>query len=264
MRNKYNTNTTLTQSNHPIKTFFTKSIITNSQNFINATNVALVNGQIVCTTARTRNGGSGFAAPGGTPIADPNCVPLNLLGEGRASQAALDYVINDSVTVATLDQEVINFNIGSTLFDLWGAGPIGFNVGYEHREEEGRFIPDTFVRTGLGRSVAISPVTGSYNLDEVFGEVLFPLVSPENDIPFIYNAELKGSVRYVDNTVNGGFTAWSAGSGHLRAVLAAIQRVRLRGSAVRKRERRSESGRPRYQLRCLPECLPECQPRSFG
>ena len=200
----------------------------NSQNFINATNVAVVNGQIVCTTAPTRNGGSGFAAPGGTPIADPNCVPLNLLGEGRASQAALDYVINDSVTVATLDQEVINFNIGSTLFDLWGAGPIGFNVGYEHREEEGSFQPDTFVRTGQGRSVAISPVTGSYNLDEVFGEVLFPLVSPDNNVPFVYQAELKGSVRYVDNTVNGGFTAWSAGGR-----FAPIEDITIRGNFTR-------------------------------
>lgn len=183
----------------------------NRQNFINATNVALVNGQIVCTTAPTRAGGSGFAAPGGTPVADPNCVPLNLFGEGRASQAALDYVIQDTTAVATLDQEVINANIGSTLFDIWGAGPIGFNIGYEHRREEGAFQPDDFQLQGLGRSVAIEGVSGSYNLDEVFGEVLFPLVSPDNNIPFIHAAELKGSVRYVDNTVNGGFTAWSAG-----------------------------------------------------
>lgn len=183
----------------------------NRQNFINAVNVTRDgSGNIVCTTARTRNGGTGFTAPGGAPVADPSCVPLNLLGEGRASQAALDYVIQDNLAVATLDQEVINFNIGSTLFDLWGAGPAAFNVGYEHRKESGAFIPDDFQEAGLGRSVAIEPVSGSYNLDEVFGEVLVPLVSPSNNF-FIESAEVFGRIRYVDNTVNGGFTSWSAG-----------------------------------------------------
>jgi outer membrane receptor protein involved in Fe transport len=68
----------------------------NAQNFINATNVTTVGGQVVCTTAPTRLVGAtltGFAAPGGTPTADPSCVPLNLFGQGRASQAALDYII---------------------------------------------------------------------------------------------------------------------------------------------------------------------------
>lgn len=201
----------------------------NRQNFINAVNVTRnAEGQIVCTTAPTTNSGTGFAAPGGTPVADPNCVPLNLFGEGRASQAALDYVIQDTTAIATLDQEVINANIGSTLFDLWGAGPIGFNIGYEHRREEGSFQPDEFQLEGLGRSVAIEGVEGSYNLDEVFGEAIVPLVSPENGIPFIHSAEFNGSVRYVDNTVNGGFTAWSAGGR-----ISPIEDIIIRGNFTR-------------------------------
>lgn len=201
----------------------------NRQNFINATNVTRdASGQIVCTTARTRNGGTGFTAPGGTPVADPSCVPLNLLGEGLASQAAIDYVIEDSFVGSTLDQEVINANLGSTLFDLWGAGPIGFNIGYEHRREKGSFDPDEFTLQGLGRAVPIAAVSGSYNLDEVFGEVLFPIVSPDNDIPFIETFELTGSARYVDNTVNGGFTAWSGG-----ARLSPISDITFRGNFTR-------------------------------
>jgi outer membrane receptor protein involved in Fe transport len=201
----------------------------NSQNFINAVNVTRDgSGNIVCTTDPTRNGGSGFAAPGGAPVADASCVPLNLLGEGRASEAALDYIIQDTTAIATLDQEVINANIGSTLFDLWGAGPIGFNVGYEHRREEGAFMPDDFQQEGLGRSVAIEPVSGSYNLDEVFGEVLVPLVSPENDFPVIESAEVFGRARYVDNTVNGGFTSWAVGGR-----LSPIRDITFRGNITK-------------------------------
>ncbi len=221
----FNFDASYNRGNAEVRTF---SQDLNSQNFINAVNVALDgSGNIVCTTAPTRTGGSGFTAPGGTPIADPNCVPLNLLGEGRASQAALDYVIQDSRAVATLDQEVFNVNIGSTLFDLWGAGPIGFNVGYEHRREEGAFIPDQFQEQGLGRSVAIEPVSGSYNLDEVFGEVLIPLISPANDF-FIENAEIFGRARYVDNTVNGGFLSWAAGGR-----ISPIRDITLRGNFTR-------------------------------
>lgn len=200
----------------------------NRQNFINAVNVTRnAAGQIVCTTAPTRDGGSGFAAPGGTPVADPNCVPLNLFGEGVSSQAARDYVIADNEAVAELTQTVFNANIGSTLFDLYGAGPIGFNVGYEHREEKAAFIPSEFQQQGLGRSVAIGPVSGKFNVDEVFGEVLVPLVSPANDF-FIHSAELSAQGRYVHNTVNGGFFAWSAGGR-----IAPIPDIEFRGNFTR-------------------------------
>ncbi|MBX7496702.1 TonB-dependent receptor [Qipengyuania sp. 6B39] len=199
----------------------------NRQNFINAVNVAAdANGNPVCSTAPTVLGVL-FAGPGGTPIADPNCVPLNLLGDGRASDAARAYVIQDDRAVAKLDQTVFNFNIGSTLFDPWGAGPVGFNVGYEHRKEKAAFIPSEFQQEGLGRSVAIGPVSGSFNVDEVFGEVLFPLISPSNDF-FIHSAEVSAQGRYVDNTVNGGFFAWSAGGR-----LAIVEDIEFRGNYTR-------------------------------
>ncbi len=200
----------------------------NRQNFINAVNVTRdASGNIVCTTARTRNFGTGFAAPGGTPVADPNCVPLNLLGEGVSSQAARDYVIEDAVAIATLDQEVVNANIGSTLFDPWGAGPIGFNVGYEYRQEIGEFIPDDFTEQGLGRAVAIDPVRGDFELNEVFGEVLFPLIADHNDF-FIHSAEIFARARYVHNTINGGFLSWAAGGR-----FAPIQDIEFRGNFTR-------------------------------
>jgi outer membrane receptor protein involved in Fe transport len=197
----------------------------NAQNFINATNVALVGGQIVCTTAQTRIGG--FAAPGGTPIADPNCVPLNVFGDGNASQAAKDYIIEDFVTVSEQEQTVFNANIGGALFDLW-AGPIGFNVGYEHREEKASFTPSAFQQAGRGRSVAITALSGKYNLDEVFGEMVIPLVIDENNVPFIHNASVTGRARYSDNTVNGGFFSYMVGGN-----IAPIPDVEFRGNFTR-------------------------------
>lgn len=198
----------------------------NQQNFVNAVNVTRnAAGNIVCDANPAVNAAQ-FAG-GLTPVADANCVPLNTFGEGVRSQAALDYITQDTVVVATLDQEVFNVNLGSTLFDLYGAGPIGFNIGYERRTEEGEFIPDDFTVQGLGRSVGIPAVSGDYTIDEFFGEVLIPLVSPDNDF-FVHSAELNGAIRQVDNTINGSFTSFTAGGR-----LAIIPDIEFRGNFTR-------------------------------
>ncbi|WP_373476500.1 TonB-dependent receptor domain-containing protein [Sphingorhabdus sp.] len=203
----------------------------NAQNFINAVNVTRNSaGQIVCTTAPTRLIGAnltGFAAPGGTPIADPNCVPLNVFGEGRASKEARDYVVEEFVTVSEQTQSVFNANIGGGIVDLW-AGPIGFNIGYEHREEKASFTPSDFQQAGRGRTIAITPLAGKYNLDELFGELRIPLVIEENNIPFIHNATLTGRTRYSHNTVNGGFFSFMLGG-----TISPIQDIELRGNFTR-------------------------------
>lgn len=193
----------------------------NRQNFINAVNVTRnAAGQIVCTTTPTR-----LAGGGGSPIADPNCVPLNLLGLGVSSQAARDYVTDEFVTRTSLEQIVFNANVGAaSLFTLFG-NDVGFNVGYEHRQEKGSFNPSDFQQQGLGRSVAILPVSGKYNVDEVFGEVVIPLISPNNELSFVNKLEIFGRGRYVDNTVNGGFFAYSAGG-----AFAPIRDIEFRGN----------------------------------
>lgn len=195
----------------------------NQQRFVNAVNVTRnASGQIVCNTAVTA---ATNAAPGGLlPVADAACVPLNLLGEGLSDPAARAYVIQNVVTRSRLQQAVLNANFGGSPFDLFG-NPVGFNIGYEHRQEEGSFTPSAFQQAGLGRSVAIAPVSGRYNVDEAFGEVIVPLVTPNNGLRFLNRLELNASGRYVDNTVNGGFFAWSAGG-----IISPIRDISFRGN----------------------------------
>ncbi len=192
----------------------------NAQRFINAVNVTRnAAGQVVCTTTPTVQ-----AAPGGTPIADASCVPLNLLGEGLSSPEARAYIISQNVTNSRLEQIVYNANFGGQPFELFGNEQ-GFNVGYEHREERGSFTPSTFEQQGLGRSVAILPVAGRYNVDEVFGEVILPIVAPRNGLSFLSSLQLNASGRHVNNTVNGGFTAYAGGIS-----IAPIRDIMFRGN----------------------------------
>ena len=196
----------------------------NQQRFINAVSFAQGPNGPVCTTNPTIP-----VAPDQPvqPIADPRCVPLNLFGFGQSSAAARAYISQASEQRANLRQFVINANVGGNLFDLW-SGPVGFNIGYEHRDEKASFTPDSFAQNGEGRGAAIPPTAGRFNLDEVFGEVLVPLVSPDNNIPFLYSADAFGRVRYVDNTVNGGFTAYAAGG-----KIALIRDIQFRGNYTR-------------------------------
>lgn len=161
-----------------------------------------------------------------TPLADPACAPLSLFGEDVASAAAKAYVIQNTVTNTRLEQFVANINVGGSPFDLFG-NPVAFNAGYEHHSEKGAFNPDPFLVAGLGRSVAIAPTSGKYTLDEEFGEILVPLITPNNNFVFS-KLEAYGRVRHVHNTVNGNFVAWAAGGS-----FAPIRDVEFRGNYTR-------------------------------
>ena len=199
--------------------------VLNQQKFVNAINVTTnAAGQIVCNATPARN-----VAPGAiTPIADPACVPLDVFGVNRASAAARAYVTGRTTARSVLEQQVYNINFGSAALVTVFGNDYGFNVGYEHRNEKGGFSPDAFQLAGLGRSVPIGGNSGEFNTDEVFGEVALPLVAPHNEVPLIYSLDIEGKVRHVDNTVNGGFTAYTYGGRY-----SPVRGVQFRGNYTR-------------------------------
>jgi len=196
-----------------------KQNVLNQQRFVNAINNCVVAG----VTAANNS------APGGIlPVADANCVPLDVFGEGRPSAAAKAYVTSATLARAILEQEVYSANIGtSELITLWSGG-VGFNVGAERRTERAQFNSDEFQRLGLGRSVPIGGNRGQFTTNEVSVELLVPLVSPENDIPLVHRLTAEGKARYVNNTVNGGFWAYTYGG-----QWNPVQDIQFRGNYTR-------------------------------
>jgi outer membrane receptor protein involved in Fe transport len=191
-------------------TFF--ATVLNQQNFVNSLHVVRnAAGQLVCSPIAVPGlivpNASGAAS---TPVADPNCVPLDIFGAGRPSQAARDYVTGITVTDSTIDQRVFNANLGGTAFEL-PTGPLDFNVGFEHRVEKGSFEPNDFQVLGLGRAVPILGNSGEFDTDEWFAETVVPLVNADWDIPGLERLDLTGKFRNVDNTVNGAFDTYTYG-----------------------------------------------------
>lgn len=187
----------------------------NQQNFVNAINVTRdASGNIVCSPVNVPwviyPTPAGSTNPEFKPVADPNCVPLNLFGEGTPSAEATAYVTDPTTAQAKIRQQIYNINITGSPFDIW-SGPVSFNIGYEHRKESSSFVPDDFQQLGLGRTAPLAAVEGEFSTDEIFAETLLPLVDAADDLPFLKRLDLTGKVRRVDNTVNGLFTAYTYG-----------------------------------------------------
>lgn len=152
-------------------------------------------------------------APGQIQCADDvqriqfGCVPINPFGEGNISQEAADFVSITAAQINIIEQEVYNVTLSnSDLFDF-GAGPIGVAAGFEYREEEVSFNPDDPFQRGdvLGFN-AINPTQGRFDVYEIFGEAIVPLLA---DLPFVEELEVNGAFRYSDysyDQVGGVFT----------------------------------------------------------
>ena len=136
------------------------------------------------------------------------CVPFNIFGgQGSVTQAMLDFVGFDERSRSDQSLNDYTFNLSGELFDLPG-GAVGVAVGYEHRYQEGSFTPDPIIQAGLGADIPAQAASGSFNVDEVYGELRVPLI---RDVSFLQLLELNGAVRHSDFSTSGSNTTFSGG-----------------------------------------------------
>jgi iron complex outermembrane receptor protein len=131
--------------------------------------------------------------------ATPGCVPLNIVGIGTMTQEMLDFVTYTGVDTSSQKLSDATVNLSGDLFDL-PAGPLGFAIGYEHREEDGSFIPDPVVVAGETADVPTNPTTGGIDVDEFYGEVIVPLL---RDRPGVHLLNLSAAMRFSDSSLFG-------------------------------------------------------------
>ena len=144
---------------------------------------------------------------GGT-LANPS------IGDGRpSSQAALDAIRVKTVRKNTSSLSLIDFKVSKVdLFALPG-GDLGFAAGVEHRRETQKDDRDArldgtikFTNSTTGVTydndlVGSSPspdTKGSRNVTSAYLEFAIPVISPDMEIPFVYNLEAQLAGRYED------------------------------------------------------------------
>lgn len=139
--------------------------------------------------------------------AAPGCVPINMFGAGSPSAAAIDYVTGTSMSETRLKQQVVAASVSGDLLENW-AGTIATTFGAEYRKESlDREVDDLSAQSAFLITNA-QPLSGSYNVKEVFGEVLIPLLS-EGTLG--QGMDFNGAVRYTDYSTSGSVVTWKAG-----------------------------------------------------
>lgn len=138
------------------------------------------------------------------------CVPINLFGENAPSQAALDFITNETIDRSKITQQVLSGSIAGdigNLFEFPGGGVLGYAVGAEYRKEKSKFTPDELAAAGLTFTHALAQDVGKFNVKEAFAEVRLPVFTR---LPGAHKLELGGAVRFSDYSTIGNTTAYKA------------------------------------------------------
>lgn len=194
-------------------------------------------GEIVCR-AQIDPPESLFGNVFDTPVrsAIEDCIPFNPFGLQELTPEQRQYLIQEDFQSSEIRQWTVEANVNGELLDL-PAGPVAVAAGFIHRFERAEFNVDRSTQIGIDPSLAIRNVSGEFDTNEVYGEVLVPIIrnstGPGFDVPFIDTFELEGALRWVDNSIAGEDLTWTAG-GRLQPDLPLIgTSLTVRGNFTR-------------------------------
>lgn len=145
---------------------------------------------------------------------DGQCQPINIFGENAISGPGAQFAFIDTFETTVVTQEVLLATVAgdTTGFLTLPAGPIGWAIGAEYRNETSRYRPDSLDTAGLTFGAVSGgstlPSSGSIEVWEGFFEGRVPLFA---DLPFVQLLEASGSVRVSDYDTIGSTVAWTAG-----------------------------------------------------
>jgi iron complex outermembrane receptor protein len=138
---------------------------------------------------------------------DPAAPCINYFGLGSISESDADYLRYTDQGTSGTEMKHLGATISGDLFDL-PAGTVGFAVGAEHREESAFNQPDAFSSSGIGSGNAVQPTSGGYKVNEVYVEMIAPLLS---DVFLAQQVDLEIAVRAFDYNTFGSDSTWKAG-----------------------------------------------------
>ncbi len=152
------------------------------------------------------------------------CSPLNLFGEGKLSDAAVQFATSTAMQTRSLDSNVATLNIQGEPFSTW-AGPVAVATGGEFRSDKVVGTTDAFSQAlayGRGNGSALN---GEIKVSEGYLEAEVPLAK---NLAFAKSIELNGAARRTHYSTAGDVTTWKAG-----LVWEPSDWLRLRGTKSR-------------------------------
>lgn len=165
---------------------------------------------------------------------DGQCRPANIWGgPSSISAEAVDFITTTVKDRLKLEQTVLSASLvgDSARYFSLPAGPVGFAVGAEYREEKsdnsvnpydagilpqgspfgaGNLVSDISGNGSLGFNAEgrVFDSSGSYDATDLFGELRLPLLK---DLPLARDLTLDAAIRYSDYSTIGETETWKAG-----------------------------------------------------
>ncbi len=165
---------------------------------------------------------------------NPNdgCVPYNLFQNGGVTQAQLNYLTVPGLTKGSTTEQVADFTLTGKLGEYGIKSPfatdgVGVALGTEYRREYINFTSDEEVSSGdlEGAGGASPPISGSFDVYELFAELRAPLVQ---DRPWVKSLDLNAAYRFSDYSTAGVTDTYEVGLEY-----APVDDIRFRGSFQR-------------------------------
>jgi len=142
------------------------------------------------------------------------CVPWNIFSAGGVTQEAVDYTSTVAVAKGWTKTQVVSGSITGNLGDYGVAIPgaedgVSVAMGVEYRKESLSYEPDEVFAKGLraGSGGASPPISGGFNVKEIFAEALVPIVQ---DAEFAEELSLELAARYSEYNLSGGEITYKA------------------------------------------------------
>jgi iron complex outermembrane recepter protein len=158
--------------------------------------------------SQSRIDASLLGCPAGT-VEVLGCRLMDLFGPNSLTPADADYIRIDSAKDAiTFTRSNAIASITGPIFNL-PAGEVQTALGVEYRKDRFAFLPDeTKIRGDLAGFARAKPTAGEFDVTEVFGELVVPVLS---DMPGAQEVSLEFGARMSDYSSVGDVTTYKGG-----------------------------------------------------
>lgn len=148
---------------------------------------------------------------------DSSCVPIDLFGGfGSITPEMAAYASATAFQQQTYEQTIVTGTVAGPIEAIqlpWAENPLGVSFGVEYRDEQAATLPDECLKEppvsclgGAGGNLL--PIQGGYDVKEVFGEAILPIV---NGKPGFEGLDLELGYRWSDYSATGSDETWKAG-----------------------------------------------------
>lgn len=135
------------------------------------------------------------------------CVPLDLFGGqgvsggGTITPAQVQFLLYNDHSYESQTERIYNGQITTSDLATLPAGGLGFAAGYQLRQLQGSYSPDSTAAQPSVLGPAIYPTSGGYHVNAVFTEFDLPLLA---HLPWAYHLNLDAATRYSKYSTFGG------------------------------------------------------------